>query len=111
MSGIWARIGGALGYVFKPELKDRRVLHQGITRGNLPLLAIFTILVLLLSVGLTGQTFSLYLPHYFDWKWVDVTVISLPPWTWLLMWLIGAGLCLAFSNQLARVASIRISPF
>ena len=94
MSSIWAPVGRALGYVFKPEIKSRRVLDEGFTRGNLRLLGIFSVVVLLLSVVLTGQTFNLYLPHYFDWQWVDVTIVRLPVWSWLLLWGIGAGLCL-----------------
>lgn len=94
MSNIWAPISRACGYVFKPEIKSPRVLSEGLTRGNLLLLGIISVVVLLLAVVLTKQTFSLYLPHLADWRWVDVTIISLPLWSWLMLWGVGAGLCL-----------------
>jgi len=94
VSGIWSPISRACGYLFKPEIKSPRILSEGLTKGNLGLLGIFSIVVLLLSVVLTDQTFRLYLPHYADWQWVEVTVVRLPVWSWLMIWGIGAGLCL-----------------
>ena len=93
MSGILWSILRAIGSVFKPELKNRRELREGLTKGNLTLLAVFTAVILVLAIGLTGQSFTLYLPKQFDWKWVEVTVVSLPVWSWLVLWGVGAGLC------------------
>ena len=103
MSGMWAPVGRALSYCFKPEIKSRRVISEGYTRGNLPLLGVLSVVVLLLSVVLTGQSFSFYLPHYHDWQWVEVTVVRLPVWSWLILWGVGAGLCL-----IPRVTAITI---
>lgn len=106
MSAIWQAIGGALGYVFKPELKTRRILREGVTPANLVLLGVVTVILGLLSAVLPGQTFSLYLPHYFDWQWIDVTVVEFPLWTWLAFWLVAAGLCLV-----PRLTAIAIGVF
>jgi len=103
VSGIWVHVRRALAYLFKPEIKSRRVLSEGVTRGNLLLLGVFSAIVLLLSVVLAGQTFQIYLPHLVGWQWVDVTVIRLPIWSWLVLWGIGAGLCLV-----PRVTAITI---
>ena len=65
MPSIWLTIGSALGYVFKPQLKSPRILGEGPTPSNLGLLAIVSAVIILLAVVLTGQTFNLYLPHYF----------------------------------------------
>ena len=94
MVSIWAPIGRACGYVFKPEIKSSRVLREGLTRGNLLLLGMLSLAVVLLAAVLANLTFSLYLPHLAGWRWVDVTVIRLPLWSWLMLWGVGAGLCL-----------------
>jgi TRAP transporter 4TM/12TM fusion protein len=94
MPAIWPTIRSGLAAVFKPELKTRRQLHEGMTPANLGLLGVVTVAILLLAVFLTGQTFTLYLPHYFDWKWVDVTILRFPVWMWLAFWFVAAGLCL-----------------
>jgi TRAP transporter 4TM/12TM fusion protein len=106
MSAIWQAIGGALGYVFKPELKNRRIIKEGVTLSNLALLGVVTAILVLLSVGLTGRTLTLYLPHYFDWDWVEVTVLDFPLWTWLGFWTVAAGLCLV-----PRLTAIGIGVF
>ncbi len=103
MPSIWPTIGSALGYVFKPQLKSPRILGDGPTPSNLALLAIVSAVIILLAVVLTGQTFNLYLPHFFDWQWVDVTIVRFPVWVWLLFWVIAAGLCL-----LPRITAITI---
>ena len=94
MTAIWPTILSSLGYVFKPQLKSPRILGDGLTPSNLILLAIVSVVIVLMAVVLTGQTFTLYLPHYADWRWVDITVVSFPPWVWLAFWIITAGLCL-----------------
>ena len=106
MSAIWQALGGALGYVFKPELKTRRVLSERVTRSNLALLGLVTVILLVLAVGLTDRTFSLYLPHYFEWQWIDVTILEFPVWMWLAFWFIAAGLCLV-----PRITAIGIGIF
>lgn len=93
MSGILLLILRGLGSVFKPEIKHRRQLREGMTRGNLPLLALFTVIVLVLAVALPSAQFTMYLPKQFGWDWVTVTVVTLPIWAWLVLWGIGAGLC------------------
>ncbi|MEK9662470.1 MAG: hypothetical protein VW644_12185, partial [Alphaproteobacteria bacterium] len=77
-AAIWPAVRGVLGTIFKPELKTRRVLEPGFSRANIALLGVVTAVVLLLAVGLTGQTFSLYLPNYFSWQWIDVTILEFP---------------------------------
>ena len=94
MPSIWPTIGSALGYVFKPQLKSPRILDERPTPSNLGLLAIVSAVIILLAAVLTGQTVNLYLPHYFDWQWVDVTIVRFPVWVWLLFWVLAAGLCL-----------------
>lgn len=103
MPAIWSTIGSSLGYVFKPQLKSPRLLREGPTPSNLALLAIVSVVMVVLAVILTGQTFNLYLPHYFDWQWVDVTIVRFPVWVWLAFWVIAAGLCL-----LPRITAISI---
>ena len=106
MTAFWHTIGGALGYVFKPEIKTRRLLREGVTRTNFVILGIVTLAMLVPAVALTGQTFSLYLPHYYGWQWVDITVLQFPAWLWLGFWAIAAGLCLV-----PRITAIAIGVF
>jgi hypothetical protein len=79
LSSIWAPVSRACGYIFKPKIKSPRVLSEGLTRGNLLLLAFISLVVPLLAVVLTNHTFSLYLPYLAGWRWVDVTIILTCP--------------------------------
>ncbi|MDH3739253.1 MAG: TRAP transporter large permease subunit, partial [Alphaproteobacteria bacterium] len=103
MPAIWPTIGRSLGYVFKPQLKSPRILREGPTPSNVGLLAIVSAVMVLVAVILPGQSFNLYLPHYFDWQWIDVTIGRFPVWMWIAFWIIAAGLCL-----LPRVTAISI---
>lgn len=93
MSAIGTRIRLGLMKFFMPEMSSRRALRGGLTRENLLIWALFTGVIGVTAVFLAGKTVTLYLPHYYSWQWVDVTVLELPVWGWAIAWLTVSSLC------------------
>jgi TRAP transporter 4TM/12TM fusion protein len=106
MHAVWTPIRKALRFVFMPEIKPHRVLREGLVRGNFALWLATSAVLLLLAFGLTGSSFELYLPQYLEWRWVEVTVIRLPVWLWLVFWLLATGLCFYPRNTAIGVAVV-----
>jgi TRAP transporter 4TM/12TM fusion protein len=104
MRVVWTLIRRGLRYVFMPEIKPHRVLREGLVQGNFLVWASTSVVLVLLAVVLTGTSFNLYLPQYLEWQWVEITVIRLPAWLWVVFWLLATGLCFY-----PRVTSIGVS--
>ncbi|HET9492226.1 MAG TPA: TRAP transporter fused permease subunit [Methylomirabilota bacterium] len=94
MSAIWTPLWGAVRFVFAPEMKPRRRLRAGLVRENLALWALVSGLILVVWLALAERSFQLFLPHYAGWQWVEVTVLRVPTWAWLVFWVVASGLCL-----------------
>jgi len=84
---------GALRF-FMPEISSRRVLREGFARQNLIVWGVFTVAIAFTALFLAGTTVTLYLPHYYAWQWLDVTVFDPPFWGWLALWALVGALCL-----------------
>lgn len=94
MSAIWTGIKTGMSRFFMPELSSRRVLREGFTRQNLIIWAVFSVVIAFAALFLAGATVTLYLPHYYAWQWVDVTVFNPPVWGWVVLWMLVSALCL-----------------
>jgi TRAP transporter 4TM/12TM fusion protein len=90
---VWSGIKRSLLKFFMPEMSARRALREGMTRENIVIWAVLTGTLLAVAVLLAGSTLTLYLPHYYSWQWVDVTVLDLPLWAWAVAWVLISGLC------------------
>ncbi len=106
MTAVWTQFRRGIRFLFMPEIKSRRILRDGLAPGNLILWAAVTVVLLLLSTVLTGTSYELYLPHYFSWQWVEITVVDLPPWVWIVFRLLASGLCFFPRNTAVAVAVI-----
>ena len=104
MSAIWSRTKMGLMRFFMPEISSRRALREGLTRENLVLWAVLTAILFVVAVVLSGSTLTLYLPHYYSWQWIDLTVLELPVWAWAIAWFGISALCFY-----PRVSAITIS--
>jgi TRAP transporter 4TM/12TM fusion protein len=93
-STLWTRIRIGTRNALASEVSVKRVLQPGLTRDNLALWAIVSALMLIYALVLPGRTFTLYLPQYQAWDWVELTVAPLPAWAWMLFLGLTAGLCL-----------------
>jgi len=76
-----------------PEMSSRRALREGVTRENVGVWGLLTAAILVFAVFLAGTTLTLFLPHYYSWQWVEVTMLDLPLWAWATAWLVVSALC------------------
>jgi TRAP transporter 4TM/12TM fusion protein len=91
---LTTRIGAVARAVFAPEMMDRRRLRQGLTRENLALWLGITALIAVFWLILADRSIPVFLPQDGRWQWFDVTVLALPAWAWVSLWLFASGLCL-----------------
>ena len=94
MVKIWTGIKKGLRLFFMPDISSRRVLREGLARENLIIWGATSAVIIAVAAFLTGAKLTLYLPHYYDWRWIEVTVLELPFWAWGLFWALVTGLCL-----------------
>ena len=93
MSVIWTGIKRGLRAFFMPDITSRRVLREGATRENIAIWGALSVLGAVMALVMAGREVTLYLPHYYAWQWVDVTILDLPLWVWGLFWVLVSGLC------------------
>ena len=103
MPAIWTVVKAGLRSFFMPDMSARRDLKPGMARENFAICGVFTLVLLAVALIPADFTFTAYLPHYASWRWVELSVLQLPAWAWLLTWLMISGLCLY-----PRVASVII---
>jgi len=93
MSAIGSRIKQGMMRFFMPEMSSRRALREGVTRENVVVWGLLTAAIVVVAVFLAGRSLTLFLPHYYSWQWVEVTVLDLPLWAWATAWLAVSALC------------------